>query len=96
MRALAALLLMVGTAQAHAFYDQYCCNTTDCHAQLPGEFVTLTKTGWQVDVPKFDIHELVAFDDKRVRDTPMDEAAAFHLCIYARALRCFYRPGAGG
>jgi hypothetical protein len=96
MRALAALLLMVGTAQSHSWYDPGCCSSTDCHAQLPSEFVTLTATGWQVDVPKFNIHELVAFNDKRVRDTPMDEVAAFHLCIFARALRCFYRRGAAG
>lgn len=93
---LATAVWSCGKAHAHSFYDAYCCNTTDCHAQRSGEFVKFTDAGWQVDVPKFGIHELVAFDDKRIRNTPLDEAAGFHLCIFAKALRCFYRPGAAG
>lgn len=91
-----ALLLCGSPAIAHSFYDQYCCDTTDCHPQQPGEFVKLTAAGWQVDVPAFNIHELVGFDDKRVRDTPVDELSPFHICIYRGDLRCFYRPGAAG
>lgn len=93
---LALYLLTTTSAWAHNFYDPWCCNTTDCHAQGAGEFVELTADGWQVDVPKFNIHELVAFDDRRLRDTPLDEVISFHICIYAQTLRCFYRPGAGG
>lgn len=94
--ALTALLLFCQPAAAHSFYDKWCCDTTDCHAQQPGESVKLTDAGWQVDVPQFNIHELVSFDDTRLRNTPMDEAVPFHLCIWRGALRCLYRPGAAG
>lgn len=92
-----ALLTAALPAQAHSFYDAGCCDTTDCHPQQLGEFVKLTKAGWQVDVPAQGIHEIVAFDDNRLRDTPMDAETPFHICIYpAGTLRCFYRPGAAG
>lgn len=87
---------LMSRAEAHSWYDPWCCDTTDCHAQRPGEFVKLTAAGWQVDVPQFAIHELVGFDDPRLRNTPMDAATPFHICIFAKALRCFYRPGAAG
>lgn len=95
----AALLAIVATgASAHDFYSQQCCSENDCHPQkVDSEFVTLTKTGWSVVIPSAGIDEFLPFDDERIRDTPVNEPAAFHVCInWQKKLLCLYRPGAAG
>lgn len=96
LMSLATVISYCSKSYGHEFYDAFCCNTVDCHAQQPGEFVKLTGDGCQVDVPALGIHELVTFDATKLRNTPLDAPQPFHLCIVARTLRCFYRPGAGG
>lgn len=75
-------------AHAHEFYDQWCCTGRDC-MPAPEGAVTWTPAGWSVSTT----HEVVPFNDPRIRYTPKDQPQ-FHLCQVpgVGTLRCLYVP----
>lgn len=75
-------------AHAHDFYDQFCCTGWDCRPAPDGS-VKWTPAGWSVSTT----HEVVPFDDPRIRFTPKDQPQ-FHLCQVpgVAKLRCLYVP----
>lgn len=85
---LAAAVWSCGKARAHEFYDQWCCTGKDCMPAPEGS-VTWTPAGWSVSTT----HEVVPFNDPRIRYTPKDQPQ-FHLCQVPglSRLRCLYVP----
>lgn len=85
---LIAIALLSGHAEAHDFYDQWCCSGQDCNPADAGA-VRWTPAGWSVSAT----HEIVPFSDPRVRFTPADQPQ-FHICIVPgqQQLRCLYVP----
>jgi len=90
MRALcftiAFLILCVGLANAHSFYDPWCCNENDCKELEDGEVQALADgyhyRSW-----------VVPYNSEKIRPSGNN---AYHACEYPTGtLRCFYVPPGG-
>ncbi len=93
-----ALLLFLGSgalpAQAHEWFDRWCCQGTDC-GPAPLGSVKWTPSGWRVATPAINV--TVPFDDQRIRYVPPEQPQQFYICEWPkRHLRCLYTPEPGG
>ena len=97
-RALVALPLLAGTANAHDWYDRTCCSGADCQP-APINSVELTDKGYfvrrGVENPlgvKLQQGRLVPFNDKRIRPMPPGAPAGtgMHICTNSQQVLCIY------
>jgi hypothetical protein len=95
--ALVLVILASGAlpAQAHSFFDRWCCSGQDCKPAPVGS-VKWTPAGWNVSTPA--VQDTVPFDDNRIRYVPPGEPEQqMYICEYpAHRLRCLYVPESGG
>ena len=95
---LGLLLSIPAMAHGPGWYPQWCCDNRDC-AELPAGSVTVTKTGYLVQVvvngAPLRLHILQA-------DAKPSEDEKFHLCVMPTpggeqpfAARCFFAPPLG-
>jgi hypothetical protein len=85
------MLIGVGLALSHSFYDNACCNTTDCYPVAEGAIVE-----------KIDGFEIVATGEFIKRDEPkvrLSPDGQWHRCSYGgkpeAGTICIYVPGRG-
>lgn len=99
-RALAILLCSLTQAQAHDFYDAYCCGGRDC-APVSSSDITWTPRGWYVPAgTSITTHQGQVLRTREgayvpERDVRSSEDGDVHLCIVDGNPRCLY-IGAGG
>ena len=90
MRLIAAALALAclwAPAEAHSWYDSYCCNENDCQPLAPSD-VTEGPKGYTIKGEHF-----VPYNDKVIRSS---QDGQYHWCEYPKGVvRCFYKPEPG-
>lgn len=80
------LIMSIGLAFAHSWYDPWCCNDQDCKKLAPEE-VTIKEDGFHYK------HWVIPFDSEQVR---ISQDWSYHACEYPTGtIRCFYVPPGG-
>lgn len=92
-------MVRVMKADAHSWYDIWCCSTYDCQ-EISADLVTMTSEGYRVRLGPGD-HVMATGQHDRlfkwdeIRMAPDDN---YHVCIikYSQEMRCLYIPFQGG
>lgn len=92
------LLLLGGKAEAHSFYEQWCCQSSDC-SPIPASSIRTIEGGFQITLSPGD-HPLVTrvhvFQIEQSK-TRRSQDGAWHVCLWPTEdnLRCVYMPDMG-
>lgn len=84
------VLVTVGAAGAHSWYDPMCCDNKDCEPIAAG-LVSTVPTGWYVG------GEFNVFIPRTHKDLRVSEDSQYHICRWPSKhfVRCFYVPSGG-
>ena len=94
-------ILLCGSAEAHEWYDAWCCNTRDCSA-IPVKNVQIKPDGYHVQLRIGD-HPMVTGNRSYIipfsgKGILVSQDNDYHICLRkdkAQSFRCFYAPTMG-
>ena len=97
-RAILALVLLTGTANAHSWYETRCCSGGDCQPAPIGS-VELTDGGWFVhrgirnpNGAVLQNDDFISFSDNRIKPLPQSapRGTGMHICTNQLRVICVY------